>query len=161
VVYLYRFNFPRRLEGSVLVNLEAYQYRRESFAANTLFYRTCDARGRARVAENAKAHRVDYGARVFVICNLIIFLLTFAVMPVACTNSEWSRCHPSPRPTWKSTMICGACHLRADRVDARLFIPAYRKKKIDSLFHSRYKVQSQSNKLESLNRAIFFFFFFF
>jgi len=59
-------------------------------------------------------------------------------------------------------MICGACHLRADRVDARLFIPAYREKKIDSLFHSRYKVQSQSNKLESLNRAIcdliFFFF---
>lgn len=54
-------------------------------------------------------------------------------MPVACTNSEWSRCHPLasapllPR-TWKSTMICGACHLRADRVDARLLIPAYGEK---------------------------------
>lgn len=117
---------PRRLEGSALVNLEAHQCRRDIRKLRSQHIVSANARRAvARVAENARAHRVDYGARVFVICNLIIFLLTFAVMPVACTNSEWSRRHSPFLPTWKSTMICGACHLRADRVDARLLIPAY------------------------------------
>jgi len=154
VVYLYRFNSAaaRRI-GSRKSRGTPVLPRYTKASQPTHCFTKCATRGRtARVAENARAHRVDYGARVFVICNLIIFLLTFAVMPVVCTNSEWSHCHPSSLPTWKSTMICGACHLRADRVDARLLILAYGEK-IDSLFHSRYKVQSQSNKLESLSCA--------
>lgn len=54
-------------------------------------------------------------------------------------------------------MICRACHLvRADRVDARLLMSAYggaKKKESIQLFHSRYKVQSQSNKLKFLDRG--------
>lgn len=95
-VYLYRFNSAaaRRIDSRKSRGTPVPRDIRKLRSQHIVLPNA--RRAVARVAENARAHRVDYGTRVFVICNLIIFLLTFAVIPVACTNSEWSRRHPPP-----------------------------------------------------------------